>query len=65
MKDHPEIKWSEVARQAMWAYASKLEMLDEVMKKSKLTEKDALEVGRRVSVSLASRYGKRAGRSPD
>ena len=38
MKDHHEIKWSEVARQAMWAYASKLEMLDEVMKKSKLNE---------------------------
>ena len=65
MKDHPEIKWSEVARQAMWAYASKLEMMDEVMKKSTLTEKDALELGRRVNVSLASRYGKRAGRSAD
>ena len=65
MKDHPEIKWSEVARQAMWAYASKLEMMDEVMKKSTLTEKDALELGRRVNVSLASRYGKRAGRNSD
>ena len=65
MKAHPEIKWSEVARQAMWAYASKLEMLDEVMKKSKLTEKDTLEVGRRVNASLASRYGRRTGRSPD
>ena len=64
MKGHPEIKWSEVARQAMWAYASKLEMMDEVMKKSTLTEKDALELGRRVNVSLASRYGKKAGRSP-
>ena len=64
MKGHPEIKWSEVARQAMWAYASKLEMMDEVMRKSDLTEKDALELGRKVNADLASRYGKKAGRSP-
>jgi predicted translin family RNA/ssDNA-binding protein len=63
MKGHPEIKWSEVARQAMWEYASKLELMDEVTKKSRLTEKDALEIGRKVNDALTSRYGKRTGRS--
>lgn len=63
MKGHPEIKWSEVARQAMWEYASKLELMDEVTKKSRLTEKDALKIGRKVNDALTSRYGKRAGRS--
>jgi hypothetical protein len=65
MKSHPEIKWSEVARQAMWEYASKLELMDEVTKKSKLTEKDALEIGRKVNTALLSRYSKRTGRSGD
>ena len=63
MRSHPEIKWSEVARQAMWEYAKKLELMDEVAKKSKLTEKDALELGRTINAGLAARYGKRTGRA--
>jgi hypothetical protein len=62
MRNHPEIKWSEVARQAMWDYARKLEMMDEVTKKSKLTEKDALEIGRLINAGLAERYDKKSGR---
>ena len=46
MKSHPEIKWSEVARQAMWEYASKLVLMVDVAMMSRLTEKDALERGR-------------------
>lgn len=65
MKNHPEIKWSEVARQAMWEYASKLELMDEVTKRSKLTDKDALEIGRKVNAALASAYRKKTGRSAD
>jgi hypothetical protein len=65
MKRHPEIKWSEVARQAMWQYAKRLEMMDNVTKKSELTEKDALEIGRTIKASLAAKYSKRAGRSAD
>ena len=65
MKRHPEIKWSEVARQAMWEYAKKLEMMDDVTGKSKLTEKDALEIGRTIKAGLAAKYSKRAGRSAD
>lgn len=64
MRSHPEIKWSEVARQAMWEYAKKLEMMDEITRKSKLTEKDALEIGRTVKAGLDARYRK-AGRSAD
>jgi hypothetical protein len=65
MKSHPEIKWSEVARQAIWEYARKLEMIDEVTKKSKLTERDALELGRVINASLGTRYGKSVGRASD
>lgn len=63
MRSHPEIKWSEVARQAMWEYAKKLEMMDEVTGKSSLTEMDALEVGRAIKSGLGARYAKRAERA--
>lgn len=43
MKRHPEIKWSEVARQAMWEYAKKLELLDEIIDRSKLSGSDTLK----------------------
>lgn len=56
MKNHPEIKWSEVARQAMWEYARKLELLDSIAEKSKLTEKEALEIGKAVKKGLSGRY---------
>ncbi len=58
MKSHPEIKWSEVARQAMWEYARKLEMLDRVATKSKLTEKEALEIGKVIKQGLSERYSR-------
>jgi hypothetical protein len=56
MRRHPEVKWSEVARQAMWGYARKLQVLDEVTKNSRLTEQDALEIGDEIKRSLARRY---------
>ncbi len=64
MKSHPEIKWSEVARKAMWEYARKLELMDEVTSESKLTESDVSEVGRMIKDGLTSRYAKKA-RSAD
>ena len=33
VKKHDEIKWSEVARKAMWAYAKKVEAMDKIIKK--------------------------------
>ena len=64
MKSHPEIKWSEVARQAMWEYARKLEVMDKVTKKSELTEKDVFKIGRIIKENLTSRYANKA-RSAD
>lgn len=57
MEQHKEIKWSEVARQAMWNQARKLELMDKILSKSKLTEQDALEIGREVNKSIAKRHG--------
>jgi len=56
MEQFPEINWSEVARQAIKDKASQLEFLRYFASKSRLTEKEALELGRKVNKGLAKRY---------
>ncbi len=57
MKKHKEIKWSEVARQAMWAQARKLELMSNLLSKSELTEKDAIDIGRKIKREIAKKHG--------
>lgn len=52
MKRYPEISWSHVAREAIAAYAKRLELLDELTKDSKLTEEDTIELGRKVKQGM-------------
>ncbi len=33
MQKHKEIKWSEIARQALWNHARKLELMDKLLAK--------------------------------
>ncbi|MBI4394466.1 MAG: hypothetical protein HY556_11835 [Euryarchaeota archaeon] len=56
IKKHPEIKWSVIAREAMWDYARRVDLMEKLASKSKLTEKDIEEVGRKIKKSLAKRY---------
>ena len=57
MEKHKEVKWSEVARQAMWEHAKKLELMEKLASKSRLTEKDALEIGRTIKKKVAKKHG--------
>ena len=57
MQNHKEIKWSEVARQAMWIQARKLELMDKLLAKSELTEEDALKIGRKINKGVAKKHG--------
>lgn len=57
MQKHKEIKWSEIARQALWGHAKRLEIMDKILAKSKLTEEDALEIGRKVNREIAKKHG--------
>ncbi|CAD7768307.1 hypothetical protein FHEFKHOI_00206 [Candidatus Methanoperedenaceae archaeon GB50] len=50
------IDWSKVARDAIREQASKLARLKSIASKSKLTEKDALELGRKINRGLHERY---------
>ena len=57
METHKDIKWSEVARQAIWEKARKLELMDKITSKSKFTEKDALKLGREINKHIAKNHG--------
>lgn len=55
------VNWSEVAREALTHEEGLRDAFDEfkrIVSKSKLTEKDALELGRAVKKSLHERYKK-------
>lgn len=52
MDKHPEMNWSEVARQAFKEKVSQLELLDAIASESKLTEEDAIELGRKIRKSM-------------
>lgn len=56
MDHHPELNWSEIARQAIREKIILLKKMDVLLSASKLTEKDALELGRKINISLAKRY---------
>lgn len=53
------INWSEVAREAIREKASELALFKSIVAKSKLTEKDALDIGNRISKSLHEKYKKK------
>lgn len=57
MKKHRELRWSEIAREALWDKAKELELMDKLTAKSKLTEKDAIEIGRKINEAVARRHG--------
>ncbi len=48
MEESKEINWSEVARAAIKTKIAQLKILKAITAKSKLTEKDALELGRKI-----------------
>jgi hypothetical protein len=52
MDESKEINWSEVARAAIKSKVSQLKILKAISVKSRLTEKDALDLGRKINESL-------------
>ncbi|MBI5000188.1 MAG: hypothetical protein HZB92_01480 [Euryarchaeota archaeon] len=58
MDDFPEINWSEVARIAFRRRIEALRIVKEFTSESELTEKDAIELGRKVNKALRKRYAR-------
>ena len=56
MDKHPEMNWSEIARQAFREKLMILRRMDEFLSKSKMSDKDALEFGRKVNKAVAKRF---------
>lgn len=52
----PEINWSEVARQAFMQKIKDLEFLKQFKAESKMTEEEALKLGKEVRKNLAKRF---------
>ena len=56
MDAHPEINWSEVARQSMWEYIHKLTLADSIATESDLTEAETKELSEDVKADIAKHY---------
>ena len=56
MEESREINWSEVARTAIKTKVAQLKILKAITSKSKLSEKDAIELGRKINASLHEKH---------
>lgn len=60
IRRHPEVSWSEVARRAMWEYARKVELLDQLTAGSNLTDADIEDLGKKIKSEIRKRHGAKA-----
>ncbi|MHA1169293.1 MAG: hypothetical protein ACTSRU_15810 [Candidatus Hodarchaeales archaeon] len=58
IKNHPEIRWSEVARQAIKQYLDQIELLDKLTSKSQLTELDVQELSEIIDAKVLDKLNK-------
>lgn len=56
MDEHPEINWSEVARQSIERKLAELRFLETFKEESELTEAEAIELGRDLKAQMRARY---------
>lgn len=56
MRHHSQIKWSEVARRAIEREVRALEIMDDVLSKSVLTEDDAERIGHELKKRIRERF---------
>jgi len=57
MKEHTEIRWSEVVRLAIEKKISDLELLERLTKKSRLAEKDVKEISAKIDREVSKKLG--------
>ena len=59
MDDHPEINWSEVARNAFEEKIDDLEMMERLSSDSEFTEEDIDELAELIDTNVAQRLAER------
>ena len=58
LKNHPEIRWSEIARKAIQQYLDELELLDKLTTKSRLTDDDVRELSDLIDTQVVKKLSK-------
>ena len=58
LKEHPEIRWSEIARKAIQQYLDELELLDKLTAKSQLTDEDVRELSDMIDTKVIEKLSK-------
>lgn len=56
LQRHKEVNWSAVTRRALEEHLKKIEIIETIAQKSKLTEKDAEELARKIKKEMAKRH---------
>ncbi len=56
MRQHTELKWSDIARQAFEKKIKEIELMNKVLSKSELTEKDAERIGHQIKDKIGKRF---------
>lgn len=56
MRKHREIRWSEVARRALIMEMIKLELVDKIASKSKLTIKDVSKINEKIKKGIHTHF---------
>lgn len=57
VKNHPEVNWSQVAREAFQRKAREVHMWDELLRESELTDEEAIEAGDEAKEAIVDRLG--------
>jgi hypothetical protein len=57
LREHAEIRWSEVVRQILEKKVADLELMDKLTSKSKLTQKDVDEISAKINRNVAKKLG--------
>lgn len=58
VKQHNEIKWSEIARRAMWEQAKKVQLMDKLTGNSEFTEEDVAFLDHKIKAKLLKRLSR-------
>jgi predicted CopG family antitoxin len=56
VKNHKEIRWSEIARKAIADYAKKLALMDAMLANSELTEEDVMKLDKKIKKGIHKHY---------
>ena len=57
LQKHDEVNWSAVIRRALVEHLRKIIIAESIANKSKLTQKDADEISRKIKIEMAKAHG--------